>query len=385
MFVEQHHWNVVEICAPLSPQAGGEPFDLVLAFGATNILKNPILFENLKSRFPGAHIAGCSTSGEIYGTQVFDDTLTVTAVRFAHTQVRGVHLELDAVENSFQAGDRVAQALPSHVTCGAVDLGLAHVLVFSDGLKVNGSALVCGLAAHLPPSVGVTGGLAGDGARFHETLVFSNRAPQGGAVAALGLYSNRLNIGYGSMGGWDPFGPDRLITRSKNNVLYQLDGQSVLGLYKRYLGHHAADLPAAGLLFPLSLRTRTGEVGVVRTLLAINEDEQSMTFAGDLPEGSYARLMKANSDRLIDGATGAARTCHQVVATPELAILISCVGRKLVLKQRVEEELEAVRDVLGAQTSMTGFYSYGEICPFSLGSRCELHNQTMTITTFSES
>jgi hypothetical protein len=216
--------------------------------------------------------------------------------------------------------------------------------------------------------------------------VFWNAAPETNTVVALGLYGSRLKVGFGSLGGWDSFGPERLITRSKGNVLYELDGQSALALYKKYLGDHARDLPAAGLLFPLSLRNTSGETPVVRGLLSIDEKEQSVTFAGDVPEGAYARLMKANFDRLIDGATGAARTSYKAIGStsPDLALLISCVGRKLVLKQRIEEEVESVRDVLGARPALAGFYSYGEISPFTPGARCELHNQTMTITTLSE-
>ncbi|HRC76477.1 MAG TPA: FIST C-terminal domain-containing protein, partial [Kouleothrix sp.] len=211
-------------------------------------------------------------------------------------------------------------------------------------------------------------------------------APAPGLVAGLGLYGKRLKVGFGSLGGWDPFGPERLITRSSGNVLYELDGRSALTLYKKYLGEHAAELPAAGLLFPLSLRTRTGETGLVRTVLSVDEEAQSMTFAGDMPQGAYARLMMANFDRLIDGAIGAARTSYHAIGdtSPDLAILISCVGRKLLLKQRVEEEIEGVRDVLGPHTPITGFYSYGEISPFTPGANCELHNQTMTITTLAE-
>jgi hypothetical protein len=195
-----------------------------------------------------------------------------------------------------------------------------------------------------------------------------------------------LKVGFGSLGGWDPFGPERLVTRSKGNVLFELDGRPALSLYKQYLGEHSKGLPATGLLFPLSVRVEPGETPLVRTILAVDEQQQSMTFAGDVPEGAYARLSKANVDRLIDGAVGAARaSCPAGSVAPELAILISCVGRKLVLKQRVEDEVEGVRSILGEQAAMTGFYSYGEIAPFSLGERSELHNQTMTITTFAES
>jgi hypothetical protein len=258
--------------------------------------------------------------------------------------------------------------------------------VLSDGLNVNGSDLVRGLTQHLPDNVTVTGGLAGDSDRFLETLVFWDNVPDTGAIAALGLYGSRLRVGFGSLGGWDPFGPERLITRSEGNVLYELDGRSALELYKRYLGEHAKGLPATGLLFPLNLRTKTGDSGVVRTILSVDEKEQSMTFAGDVPEGAYARLMKANFDRLVDGAVGAAETSFKAIGSksPDLVILISCIGRKLVLRQRVEEEVEGVRDILGEHPILTGFYSYGEISPHTPGARCELHNQTMTITMLRE-
>jgi hypothetical protein len=378
MKIEQGRWTEATGWTPKDLGALGESAQLVLIFGATSVLKKQGPLEKVKEAYPEAHLLGCSTAGEIWGARVGDDSLVTTAISFEHTQGKGAQVKLDQVESSFQAGEYLAQALDPE--------GLSHVLVLSDGLRVNGSDLVKGLMKHLPDSVTVTGGLAGDGERFSETLVFWDDLPEKDSIAALGLYGNRLKIGYGSLGGWDPFGPERLITRSEGNVLYELDGRSALELYKLYLGEHARGLPATGLLFPLSLRSKTGETGVVRTILSVNEEEQSMTFAGDVPEGAYARLMKANFDRLIDGAIGAAGTSYQAIgsASPDLAILISCVGRKLVLRQRIEEELEGVRDILGDRTVLTGFYSYGEISPFTPGARCELHNQTMTITTFLE-
>lgn len=210
---------------------------------------------------------------------------------------------------------------------------------------------------------------------------------------AIGLYGKHISVGYGSLGGWDSFGPEREITRSDGNVLFDLDGKPALDLYRHYLGEHAAGLPATGLLFPLSLRYSDREDsaqkpagGVVRTILGIDEAAKSMTFAGDMPRGGYVRLMKANFDRLIDGASDAARISVEPLQgqTAQLALLISCVGRKLVLNQRVEEEVESVREVVGAKAVLTGFYSYGEISPHKKGAACELHNQTMTITTFRE-
>lgn len=372
---------------PASAGPVAQSAQLVLVFGATAALQDPELVQSIRKSCPMAHILGCSTAGEICGAQVYDDSLVTTAIQFEHTQVRAAQASLDANSDSQKAGEFLAQALPHSIGAeqGGTEKKLAHVLVLSDGSSVNGSDLVRGLMKHLPEGVTVTGGLAGDGARFGETLVFKDDAPQKGAISAVGLYGDRLKIGFGSLGGWDPFGPERLVTRSKGNVLFELDGRPALGLYKQYLGEHAKGLPATGLLFPLSVRAKPGEAPLVRTILAVDESQQSMTFAGDVPEGAHARLTKANIDRLVEGAIGAARVSHPEGAiAPELALLISCVGRKLVLKQRIEDEVEGVRRVLGEQAVTAGFYSYGEIAPFSLGERSELHNQTMTITTFAE-
>jgi len=344
----------------------------LLVFGATHLLRGSGPYAEACAAFPGAFRFGCSTAGDIFGTQVSDDSLVVTAVRFAATRIAGV--STSGLEDSFGAGERLAGELDPD--------GLVHVFVLTDGVHVNGSTLVRGLAGGLPRGVTVTGGLAGDGSRFRETLVVCGGEPAAGTAAALGFYGSGLRVGYSSLGGWDAFGPERLITRSLGNVLYELDGRSALELYKTYLGPHAADLPASALLFPLSLRTEAGDT-LVRTVLGVSEEESSMTFAGDMPMGTYARFMRANFDRLIDGAAGAARTsCDRF--SPELALLVSCVGRKLVLGQRVEDEVEGVREVLGAGAVLAGFYSYGEISPLMPSARCELHNQTMTITTLAE-
>lgn len=377
MEVEQFRWTPARGWEPRDPGGLGEGAQLLLAFGGTALMKDGALIDELRRAYPRAHLLGCSTAGEIFGTQVTDDALVATVARFQATTVAGAAVTVDDADGSADAGAELAAALDPH--------GLVHVLVISDGLHVNGSALVRGLTGGLPLHVTITGGLSGDGPRFKETVVAWDGPATAHTVAAVGFYGDRLRVGHGSLGGWDPFGPERLVTRSRGNVLYAVDGRPALALYKTYLGEHADALPASGLLFPLSLRTEHGG-GLVRTILAVDESEGSMTFAGDVPEGAYVRLMKANFDRLIDGAVGAARASHERLgaAAPDLAVLISCVGRKLVLRQRVEEEVEGVREVLGEGAALTGFYSYGEISPFTPTARCELHNQTMTITTLSE-
>ncbi|MDP4010925.1 MAG: FIST C-terminal domain-containing protein [Candidatus Roizmanbacteria bacterium] len=379
MKTEQKKWTQGGGWQILSDNHLKDVAQLVFMFGDTDMLKDPSHFQIVRDWYPQAHIVSGSTAGEIIGTEVLDGSMVVTAVRFDMTTIQVSKTKIDTMEDSLLAGKRLADSLAKD--------GLVHVLVFSDGLHVNGTNLSRGLSDNLPKNVAVTGGLVGDQARFKETVVGLDSAPEQNTIVVVGLYGTGIKIGYGSLGGWDPFGPERLVTKSKGNVLYELDGQSALALYKQYLGDQAKGLPASGLLFPLSMRLDGKSVVLVRTILAVNEQDQSMTFAGDIPEGSYVRLMKANFERLIDGASGAASMSHEALGqTPaDLALLISCVGRKLVLKQRIEEEIENVQNKLGKTTVLTGFYSYGEICPVTPTERqCELHNQTMTITTFAE-
>jgi hypothetical protein len=352
---------------------------LVLVFGTRDLLTGGEVVGDLKRDYPSAAIIGCSTSGHILGESVLEDSVVATAVRFDRTKVEVADTVLSSAKDSFGAGERLASQL-CHTK------GLKHVFVLSEGLQVNGSELVKGLASKLPASVAVTGGLSGDDSLFEHTLVLLGSDASPNRVVAVGLYGESLRVGYASQGGWDSFGPERVVTKSNGNVLYELDGSSALAMYKQYLGKHAAGLPATGLRFPLAVRETNVGTPIVRTILGINEQEQSLTFAGDIPEGVHARLMRTNMERLIDGAANAARNSVLSLngSAPELAILISCVGRRLVMQQRTEEEVEVVREAVGAAAAMTGFYSYGEICPFTRLGRCELHNQTMTITVMAE-
>ncbi|HKR04133.1 MAG TPA: FIST N-terminal domain-containing protein [Bacteroidia bacterium] len=351
--------------------------NLVIAFGSREILSDSFLYESIKSSYPNANILMNSTSGEIIDRQVNDETISLTAIEFEKTKIKTAITHIGAVRNSFEAGYFLARALDP--------VNLANVLVISDGQKVNGSDLVLGLQEFLPKDTIITGGLAGDGDRFQKTLVGLNESPNEGRIVAIGFYGKNLTVTHGSVSGWDSFGPERLITKSKGNLLSELDGQPALDIYKKYLGEYADELPGSGLLFPLSIRKDENSEAIVRTILSIDEDAKSLRFAGNMPEGFYARLMNANFDRLIEGATNAAiNSMKNILQKPDLAILISCVGRKLVLNQRIEEEVEGVKAIFGDTTAITGFYSYGEISPSFNFNKCELHNQTMTITTLSE-
>lgn len=365
--------------APL-PSEFDSPNTLVLAFGATLYADHPDAFAELAAAFPRSVIAGCSTSGEIAGTQVSDSSISVAVACFTRTTLCRALTAVAGAGDSRAAGERLAAQLPAN--------GLRAVFVLSDGLNVNGTALVEGLGGSLPSGVSISGGLAGDGSRFERTWVLDGSQPRQRHICAVGLYGDHVRVSHGCDGGWSDFGPERRITRSQGNVLYELDGQPALDLYKTYLGERAAGLPGTALLFPLAIR-RPGATGeaLVRTILGIDDAARAMTFAGDMPEGAVARLMRTNNDRLIDSATLAAVQASRAIAAGDapLVISVSCVGRRLVLGERTEEEVETVALGAPARAGHVGFYSYGEISPALGGSGVsELHNQTMTVTMLDE-
>lgn len=353
--------------------------NLILVFGVNgeDWVKEPL--KQLADHYPHSHLVGCSTSGEIQNGEVNDNSLSVAITRFQQTKLKVMRVNVKDYASSVEAGAALVESL------NAPDL--SAVFILSDGLCVNGTQLLQGVSKVLDPKVVVTGGLAGDGDRFSATYVL---CPKGEVcqdrIVAVGFYGDKVHVRHGSKGGWDIFGPERLVTKSEGNVLYELDHRPALELYKQYLGERAKELPASALLFPLNIRDpKDPESHYVRTILAIDEEKQTMTFAGDIPEGMTAQLMSANFDRLIDGAGEAASDITKLKGdAPTLSIAISCVGRRLVLGDRTEEEVEAVLDVLPEGSHQVGFYSYGEISPLIEGRPCDLHNQTMTLTVIQE-
>ncbi|HAJ47677.1 MAG TPA: hypothetical protein DCL54_13970 [Alphaproteobacteria bacterium] len=349
---------------------------LVLCFGAPMALEQSGVREAVVNRYGQAILAVCSTGGEIHGAEVFDDSVTAIAFDFDHTEVEAVSARVAGAGLEAETGRFLAQ--------GLFKSNLAAVLVLSDGTQVNGSELIRGFRQVLGERVVITGGLAGDGPHFIRTLTGLNGTLESGQICAIGLYGDRIRVGHGSAGGWDVFGPERRVTRADGR-LYELDGKPALDLYKAYLGEEAERLPGSALLFPLQIFPAGAPEGaLVRTVVGIEEDARAMVFAGDIPEGWGARLMRGNFDHLVQGAAEAAHQANAETVRDRAAILVSCIGRKLLMGQRIAEEVEAVQTVLGPRTAISGFYSYGEISPHAQSGVCELHNQTMTITTLWE-
>jgi hypothetical protein len=350
--------------------------NLVLCFAAKSILRKEGIYQTVRAKFPSAQIAFCSTAGEILQDAVLDNSFVAVAMHFDKTDIKSASVSIHDYENTYKASIALAKALPKE--------GLCYVLILSDGSLVNGSELVKGLSTQISKHILITGGLAGDGPNFQSTLAGINEQPSAGKIIAIGFYGSHLKVTHGSQSGWDIFGLEKTVTNSSGNILVELEHQNALDLYKKYLGKEADRLPGSALLFPLSVIIPGSDNPVVRTILSINEDDKTMTFAGDIPVGSKVRFMKADFERLTMAAAKAAGFTTAKEEKPGFSLLISCIGRKLVLGDKIAEEVKAVSNKYNGKTILAGFYSYGEISPFNEGGNCQLHNQTMTITSFYE-
>lgn len=362
---------------PKSQDVNDENVNLVLCFASKLNLSDENIYKNFKAKFPTAEIAMASTAGEICQENVLDNSVVAVAMEFDKTVVQSTTVNIKDHKNTYEAAISLGKKLPKD--------DLSYILVFSDGSLVNGSELVKGLSTQVAKNILITGGLAGDDANFESTLVGLNKQPIEGEIMAIGFYGNSLTVTHGSQGGWDIFGLQKRVTNSASNVLLELEDQNALDLYKKYLGEESKKLPGSALLFPLSVTIPGATEPIVRTILSINEEDKSMTFAGDVPVGSEVRFMKANFDKIIQAASNAAdQTIIERRDEPDFALLISCVGRKLILDTKIEAEIKSVSKSFDHKTIMAGFYSYGEISPVVSGGKCQLHNQTMTITSFYE-
>lgn len=346
---------------------------LVLCFGTSDypIIKDA--FEYLETNFKNSTIIGCSTSGEIYQDELFENSLSVAVIKFEKTKLRFIKEKFDDISQSYEVGIDIATKLQD-------EEDLKSIFILSDGLFINGSKLTKGINSCLNKDVIVSGGLAGDDDRFAKTWIYANKDFISHSVIAIGFYGKDINVLSSSYGGWQQFGINRKVTKAVDNTLFEIDNKPALKIYKDYLGENSKNLPASGLFFPLMIKEKGYEKTKVRTILSIDEVEQSITFAGDIPVDSEVMLMKASFSDLINGAS---KSCEELLCGQDIEnainIAISCVGRKLVLGQKTEDEIDAVFCQLGKNVEQVGFYSYGEIAPF-VGNECDLYNQTMTLT-----
>ena len=379
MIIEQLR---IEPTSALNYQGKFDELDelLILCFFQKNYTQNQELIDQLQKKFPKAIVTGCSGAGEVVGDEILDNILVVNILKFKRAGQFEILSENILPTNSLEVGMSLGLKL-SEIK------NVKGAIILSDGLIMDGEVFSKGIKSKLSINIPIIGGLAGDGVDFKETSVVLDGKISTGKIVVIAL-KDHLSLAVSANGGWNRFGFEHTITKSSNNIVYEIDHRPALDFYKEYLGKEAANLPASGLHFPLNILksddSGSGSDDVVRTLLAIDEENKSLTFAGSIAQNSKVDLMKSTTKNLL--ASSEDNLANIKDRIPEdsskiegdlFSLIISCVGRRLALGQKSDEELGNFRELSSDKIFQSGFYSYGEMSPTN-SSKCSLHNQTLT-------
>ncbi len=370
-FYTDKKWNFGE----LQDQTYSKSDSLILLFqDRIEYQESTQAHDLLSQKFPDLDIVFISTGGSITDDdQIVDSPYAVL-----------LHLEKSRLVSSIYSFDDYEDetTLGEHIISATCHEELKYIMLFTVGNEHNIGSVLRGLDENLNKKISISGGIAADSTRFDQSLVGLNGTVNNHSIVSIAFYGQDLKVKTNYSGGWIPFGPSRTVTRSEDNVLYEIDGQPALDLYKKYLGEeHTAKLPESALYFPLQVDRDGKSEPIARTVLSIDEESKTMHFAGDIPQDVPVRLMRTTLEEII---LAAGNTLHDSPTEEvEVTLLISCIGRRLLLEQRIEEEIEEVRDHVPNDSFIFGYYSYGEISMNSIH-KGEIYNQTMTITTFSE-
>ena len=353
-----------------------EQVSFILVFTSRSNMESAEWLKVVQKQYPEADVISCSTSGEVYFSELTHEAITGMAVSLEKTHFAIHSAKLAEQEGSFELGKSLANQFSTK--------DLKHVLLFGDGWLVNGSDLVQGMYASLGKEVSISGGLAGDGANFSKTLVGLNDDIDQRMAVAIGFYGDALKVGFGGHGGWSELGEAYEVTESEGREILKLGNEHSLPLYKQFLGDDADGLPGSALLYPVAVWLPGAEDYVVRTVFNTDEFDQSITLGEPTPQGARLQFMRARFDDLLNGVKGAAEEAlTHLGEQPEMALMVSCIGRKLLFNQQIDQEIEETHQILGPQTPIGGFYSYGEICPVQKD-LAALHHQMLTLTVFAE-
>lgn len=352
-------------------------------FGAISYDQEKLL-EGVNSVIPGTPVVGCTTDGEISTPGLSTDSVVVLAL--ASDQIKFSTVAVDFLsQDSFKAGIKVGDQF--------INTNVKYMQIFSDGLLGNGSKIVEGIQKVLGKSIIIAGGTAGDGSLFTRTYQYHNDKVLTNSIVGVG-FEGKFSFSTGVSSGWTPVGMAKEVTKSTGNVVYELDGQPALDVYKKFLGKHASMLPAVGVEYPLALLGPQGDVGedgyfLCRATMGVDHEKGSITFAGDVPQGVMVKMTMGNDLDVIKAAKEAAqRALDQLKKNkniqPKVVFLYSCMARKIVLGSRTNEEILAVKEVIGKDFPIIGFYTYGEYAPIGKQNMSCLHNEVATITIIGE-
>jgi len=319
----------------------------------------------------GIPVIGASTCGEILFNDERNNILEESIILIlAETKSKAFEIEFfeKTEENSYLAGLEAGK-------WGKNRFRNPIFLTLLSGLKSDGEKFIKGLKESATDEVKVFGGLAGDDSLFKETFVFYNNNSINNGAAVLLLDGDKFESDGISTSGWIGLGAEKKITRSEGNVVYTIDDEPAMEVYKKYLDIKDEDLPGIGVEYPL-LVYRDNGTNVLRAVLQVNKENKSLIFAGTVEEGSTVKFSSSPGFEVIEQTKKEISLKWKSNNTAEIIFIFSCMARHLAMGPNIEEEIKIAYQLW--QVPIAGFFTYGEIGVNYKGI-CDFHNETLAL------
>lgn len=364
-----------EAAQELLLELGAEP-EAVLLFASARYDQGEVLAGFAGELPASTRIVGCSSYAEINSEEALTGSVTAMGLRLG--SVAFETFKLDGADGDSLAAGRVFGA---QVKAFEPDL----LLLFPDGLKMNGTQFLLGIQEIVGRDLPIIGGMAADDGTFTATYEYHGRELISGGAVGLGLKGG-IEVITAAKAGWLPVGARRTCTRVEGGkAILELDGHPALHLYKEYLGERADEMPAVGIEFPLGVvggvqgtqRLPDSEgLLLVRAVIGVDEERKALLCVGEIPAGAEVCMTRAGKEDLIEAADAAVGVARAAMPAPQVAFIFDCMGRKLVLGARYKDELRRSFELLGG-TPTIGFYTYGELSPVQ--GVTMYHDETFTL------
>lgn len=343
-----------------------------------------------------APVVGCSTGGEVTVDGASTETVVVMAFDADDGQF-SVGVGEGIADDERETGRRAARNALNGIDRRPVTVqqlrdwegerGDLHApvdfTIFATTLTGNASEMMRGIKDIVGDGFQAAGGLAGDDWQLDQTYVYRDGEALTDAVVVAAMDSP-YRRGIGIRHGLERTEHQFEVTRSEENVVHELDGRPTAEVYRDIFGTKGEN-PQFIMTKPLGIEAGEEEPRL-RDPLVINDDG-SIVFAAEIQEGSRVTIMDSPPETVIEGARAATRQAYERAGEPDevaAVVLHDCVCRWNCLKNQEtrKKEIEAVQDIVGDDTPLIGWYTYGEIAlPRTLAG---VHNQTLVAQVYAD-
>lgn len=371
-------------------QIGGNSPTLTLVFASSHYAQEELI-KGVRSVSGGCPLTGCSSAAQISPAGIIKRSVVVIFIS-SNTVRTSIGLGQKLSQDSRSAGQRCARESIVKESSREGRMSRSLFLMFPDGLTAKGEELIRGEQEVLGASFPIVGGASGDEFLFRETYQYYNDCVYTDSVAGV-LIGGGSKIGFGIRHGWQPIGKSHIATTTAGNCLLELDGKAAIQFYEEYFKGEIKELkdrPMAriSLQYPLGMFVQGEDEYLIRNVLKVNPDG-SLLCAGEIPQGSEIQLMLGNIESAINAARFASVLAleHLKGAKPKLVLVFNSIARLKLLGNETQREIDIIRQIVGKELPIAGFYTYGEQAPLRsdahLG-RSYFHNETVLVVIIGE-